>query len=89
MTAIQPVSKAFIEVNGTTRGRRCGQGSLRTARRQLWQEIYGEGAPLVALHGGLMTIPEMMTLIGPLTKHRKVVAVELQGHGRSPDTCSP
>jgi pimeloyl-ACP methyl ester carboxylesterase len=73
MTTIQPVSKGFIEVNGT----------------KLWHEIYGEGAPLVVLHGGLMTIPEMMTLIGPLAKHRKVVGVELQGHGRSPDTDRP
>jgi pimeloyl-ACP methyl ester carboxylesterase len=70
---IQPVSKGFIEVNGA----------------RLWHEIYGDGAPLVALHGGLMTIPEMMTLIGPLAKHRKVLALELQGHGRSPDSDRP
>jgi len=73
MTTMQPASKGFIEVKGT----------------KLWHESYGQGAPLVVLHGGLMTIPEMMTLIGPLAKHRKVVGVELQGHGRSPDTDRP
>jgi pimeloyl-ACP methyl ester carboxylesterase len=36
-----------------------------------------------------MTIPEMMTLIEPLSKTRKVIGVELQGHGRSPDTDRP
>jgi pimeloyl-ACP methyl ester carboxylesterase len=56
---------------------------------KLWHEVYGEGQPVLVLHGGLMTIPEMMPLIAPLAKERKVVAVELQGHGRSPDTDRP
>jgi pimeloyl-ACP methyl ester carboxylesterase len=43
----------------------------------------------MVLPGGLMTIPEMMPLVGPLAKTRRVVAVELQGHGRSPDTDRP
>lgn len=68
-------SKGFLNVNGT----------------ELWHEVYGraEGTPLVVLHGGLMTIPEMMPLIEPLAKARKVIALELQGHGRTPDTDRP
>jgi pimeloyl-ACP methyl ester carboxylesterase len=70
---IQPNSTGFLKVNGI----------------ELWHEIYGEGEPLVLLHGGLMTIPEMAPLIEPLAKQRKVIALELQGHGRSPDTDRP
>jgi pimeloyl-ACP methyl ester carboxylesterase len=35
------------------------------------------------LHGGLMTIGEMPTLLEPFAKTHNVIAVELQGHGRS------
>jgi pimeloyl-ACP methyl ester carboxylesterase len=56
---------------------------------KLYHEIYGEGEPLVLLHGGLMTIGEMSTLLEPLAKTHKVIAVELQGHGRTADTDRP
>jgi pimeloyl-ACP methyl ester carboxylesterase len=69
----QPRSTGFIEVNGI----------------RLWHEIYGEGEPLVLVPGGLTTIPEMMTMIAPLSKRRQVVALELQGHGRTADTDRP
>ncbi len=36
-----------------------------------------------------MTIGEMSTLLVPLAKTRKVIAVELQGHGRTADTERP
>jgi pimeloyl-ACP methyl ester carboxylesterase len=51
--------------------------------------MYGEGNPLVLLHGGLMTIGEMAPLPQALAGHRKVIAVELQGHGRTADTDRP
>lgn len=73
MNDIQPTSTGFLKVNGI----------------ELWHEVYGQGEPLVLLHGGLMTIPEMMPWITPLAKHRKVIALELQGHGRSPDSDRP
>src|SRR5438093_2781994 len=52
----------------------------------LYHEIYGQGEPLVVLHGGLMTIGEMSTLLQSFAKTHKVIAVELQGHGRTADT---
>ncbi len=56
---------------------------------KLYYEVYGEGEPLVLLHGGLMTIGEMSTLLDPLAKTHKVIAVELQGHGRTADSDRP
>jgi pimeloyl-ACP methyl ester carboxylesterase len=55
-------------------------------RVKLYHEVYGQGEPLVLLHGGLMTIGEMRTLHEPFAKTHKAIAVELQGHGRTADT---
>lgn len=65
------------------------EGFLRVNGTEIWHEVYGEGAPLVVLHGGLMTVPEMLPLIAPLSKTHKVIALELQGHGHTPDTDRP
>lgn len=44
------------------------------------------GEPLVLLHGSFMTITNNWTgWIGELSKSRKVIAVEMQGHGRTAD----
>ena len=52
---------------------------------KVYYEVYGEGKPIVLLHGAFMTI-EMNwgQLIPELSKTRKVIAIEMQGHGHSP-----
>jgi pimeloyl-ACP methyl ester carboxylesterase len=55
---------------------------------KMYYEIHGSGSgePLVLLHGSFMTISNNWTgWIGKLSKARKVIAVELQGHGRTAD----
>jgi pimeloyl-ACP methyl ester carboxylesterase len=53
---------------------------------QLYYEEHGSGRPLVLLHGGMLTIDltfrELIPLLAP--SHR-LIAVELQGHGRTAD----
>ena len=56
---------------------------------RMYHEIYGEGEPLVLIHGGLTTIGEMQGWVQPLAKTRRVIAVEMQGHGRTADTDRP
>ena len=56
---------------------------------KLYHEIYGQGEPLVLIHGGLTTIDEMQGWVHPLAKTRRVIAVEMQGHGRTADTDRP
>ena len=56
---------------------------------KLYHEIYGQGEPLVLIHGGLTTIGEMQGWVQPLAKTRQVIAVEMQGHGRTADTDRP
>jgi pimeloyl-ACP methyl ester carboxylesterase len=52
---------------------------------KVYYEVYGEGNPIVLLHGAFMTI-EMNwgQLIPEMAKTRKVIAIELQGHGHTP-----
>ncbi len=52
---------------------------------KVYYEVYGEGRPIVLIHGAFMTI-EMNwgKLIPELSKTRKVIAIELQGHGHTP-----
>lgn len=53
---------------------------------KMYYEIYGEGRPLVLLHGGGSTIYTSFGRIIPeLSKHRKIIGVELQAHGHTND----
>lgn len=53
---------------------------------KMYYEIYGQGKPLVLIHGGGSTIQTSFEKIIPLfAKNRKVIAVELQAHGRTND----
>lgn len=50
----------------------------------MYFETYGEGTPLVLLHGGMMTIElNFAGLIPTLAGRHRVIGVELQGHGRT------
>ena len=45
---------------------------------KMYYEIYGEGKPIVLLHGGGSTIQSTFGRVTPLlAKHRKVIGVEL------------
>lgn len=61
---------------------------------KMYYEIHGEGDPVVLLHGAFMTITNSWAApwgngatnwIAELSKTRKVIAVEMQGHGRTAD----
>lgn len=53
---------------------------------KMYYQVCGEGKPLVLIHGGGSTIETSFGRIIPmLSKHRKVIAVELQAHGRTGD----
>ncbi len=52
----------------------------------MYYEIYGQGKPLVLIHGGGSTIQSNFEKVVPLlAKNRRVIAVELQAHGRTSD----
>jgi pimeloyl-ACP methyl ester carboxylesterase len=52
----------------------------------MYYEIYGQGKPLVLIHGGGSTIQTSFGRIIPqLAKHRQIIGVELQAHGHTND----
>ena len=65
---IKPSATGYAPVNGI----------------KVYYEVYGEGKPIVLLHGAFFTI-EMNwgQLIPELSKTRKVIAIEMQGHGHT------
>lgn len=52
----------------------------------MYYEVYGQGKPIVLIHGGGSTIQSNFAKLIPLlAKNRKVIAMELQAHGRTSD----
>jgi pimeloyl-ACP methyl ester carboxylesterase len=56
---------------------------------EMYYEIHGTGQPLVLLHGAYMTIDAVGEVVPELAETRRVIAVELQGHGRTADIDRP
>lgn len=53
---------------------------------KMYYEVHGSGDPVVLLHGAFMTITNNWARwMDELSKSRKVIAVEMQGHGRTAD----
>ncbi|MEU6850404.1 alpha/beta hydrolase [Actinacidiphila alni] len=76
MSAIIAQQTGYAEVNGL----------------EMYYEVHGEGngRPLVLLHGGVLTIDlSFGALLPHLVAGRRVIAMELQGHGRTADIDRP
>jgi pimeloyl-ACP methyl ester carboxylesterase len=57
---------------------------------KIYYEIQGEGKPVLLLHGSFMTVEMNWGQLMPeLAKTRKVIAIEMLGHGRTQDTDRP
>jgi pimeloyl-ACP methyl ester carboxylesterase len=66
--AVEPTTSGYAPVNGLS----------------MYYETYGEGEPIVLIHGAYMNINNnWTTLIPTLNETHQVIAVELQGHGRT------
>ena len=53
---------------------------------KMYYEVHGGGEPVVLIHGAFMTITSNWAgWIGELSKTHKVIAIEMQGHGRTAD----
>src|SRR2546425_1301793 len=55
----------------------------------LYYEVAGRGRPLILLHGGLGALEMFGPNLAALAKGRQVIAVDLQGHGRTADIDRP
>lgn len=67
---LKPAESGYADVNGL----------------KMYYEVYGNGKPIVLIHGSYMNIPLNWSHIIPmLAKDRKVIVAEMQGHGRTKD----
>jgi len=64
---MKPDSSGYIPANGVN----------------YWFEIHGKGEPLLLLHGGLMSTQAFGPMLAKLAEHRRVIGVDLHGHGRT------
>ena len=72
--------------NSTTEKIEMKSGYYEVNGLNMYYEIYGEGKPIVLIHGGGSTIQSSFEKLIPLlSKNRKVIAVESQAHGRTND----
>ena len=55
----------------------------------LYYETHGAGQPMMLLHGGLASSEMFGPILPTLAEHHQVIAVDLQGHGRTADIDRP
>jgi pimeloyl-ACP methyl ester carboxylesterase len=73
LTTESPAAGQYAEVNGIN----------------LYYETHGSGRPLILLHGGLMSSEMFGPVLPALAADHQVIAVDLQGHGRTADIDRP
>ena len=84
---IPDVSKYSEESELTAYGKNTSAGNyLKLKDTNLYYEIYGEGEPLVLLHGNSGSIKDYYQQIPVLSKQYKVIVVDTRGQGKSVDT---
>jgi pimeloyl-ACP methyl ester carboxylesterase len=72
------------EANVDAKGKYASVNGLR-----MYYEIHGTGKPLILLHGGFGAGEMFGPILPVLSKNRQVIAVDLQGHGRTADIDRP
>jgi pimeloyl-ACP methyl ester carboxylesterase len=88
--ALQAQEPTRPEAQGPWGGKTNGQGHYAEVNGiRLYYESQGTGRPLILLHGGLGAIEMFGPNLPALAKGRQVIAVDLQGHGRTADIDRP
>jgi pimeloyl-ACP methyl ester carboxylesterase len=98
LVATLATSTAWAAVNSNTKKSTGGKqmtgksGYAESNGAKVYYQVHGDrdGVPLVLLHGAFMTIDATWAPMLPaLTSSRKVIAIELRGHGHSTDAEHP
>jgi pimeloyl-ACP methyl ester carboxylesterase len=79
---------AMTATDWTTEAKGTGEYADVNGSR-LYYETHGAGRPLILLHGGLGSGEMFGPILPTLTANHQVVAVDLQGHGRTADIDRP
>lgn len=80
------ISQYTIESEESVYGKNTSVGNIiRLKDAELYYEIYGDGEPLVLLHGNGGSIKEFYKQIPELSRRFKVIAVDTRSQGKSKD----
>jgi pimeloyl-ACP methyl ester carboxylesterase len=82
-------TNAIAQTEGRTMSTANTTGRAAVNGVELYYEIHGEGAPLVMLHGGVAPAEMFGVPLGEMSKHHKVIAIHMRGHGLSTDAEAP
>lgn len=69
----KPAKAGYADVNGL----------------HMYYEIYGQGQPLILLHGGFGSTGMFSTIMSTLSEKRQVIVADMQAHGRTADIDRP
>jgi pimeloyl-ACP methyl ester carboxylesterase len=64
---LKPVDSGYVNANGL----------------RMYYEMYGEGRPLILLHGGTATLSSWYEHIPAYVSHFKTIAIDSRGHGKT------
>jgi pimeloyl-ACP methyl ester carboxylesterase len=81
------MTKTMTEQTVTNKGRNGEYAEVNGLK--LYHEISGTGSPLIILHGGVGASEVFEPVLPALAENRRVIAVHLQGHGRTKDIDRP
>ena len=90
-----PCRPAAVIIRGAKTVHRLGSRAQGTGHYaevngiSLYFEMYGAGRPLILLHGGLGSGEMFGPVLPVLAERHQVIAVDLQGHGRTADIDRP
>jgi pimeloyl-ACP methyl ester carboxylesterase len=82
-----PEDKAGKTEAGGTTMKKAGYAPVNGL--QMYYEIHGNGDPVILLHGGVGASDMFGPILPKLAESQQVIAVELQGHGRTADIDRP
>jgi pimeloyl-ACP methyl ester carboxylesterase len=78
-----PVAQSLAQQGAASMPTPTKSGYVPVTGGKVYYATYGEGSPLVLLHGGLMTIETFGPVLPLLAETHEVIAIEAQGHGRT------
>jgi len=74
---------AHAQSEGTAMPTPAASGYAPTNGVEVYYASYGEGSPIVLLHGGLMSGSSWSPILETLSENHEVVTIDLQGHGHT------
>jgi len=80
---IVPLTPALAQMEAVTMPNPNQAGYAQVNGVEVYYAVYGDGAPLVLLHGGLMAGSGFAPILDTLAMHHRVVTIDLQGHGHT------